>query len=272
MSLRAEIHDALDEVTPPAPNLEVRVTELFLSHAPDTKVVLNRGGRARWTKPYRGVVTLVAAALVVLLIGGLILSGRIWRDALTQPPRISLAQLKSLESRPLQLPVVLPGATCPTSLLTDVSAHGSEAFVFGVGPVYVTPLQSSAATTNWGTWAVLSLVVDTTRTSGPILIRGKDLPSNAMVVFARTPLNANDQPGDGIPTGRVMVLAGEKEQAYPELVIDTSRVYGGTRKGDWPIYKGYMGYPKAAAGCLGFQIDGTYSDGTNFTESVIVRA
>jgi hypothetical protein len=33
---------------------------------------------------------------------------------------------------------------------------------------------------------------------------------------------------------------------------------------------GYMGYPKKATGCLGFQIDGTNIDGTNFTEWVVV--
>lgn len=267
MSLRAEIHDALDEVTPPAPHLEMRVAGLVLDHARDKKVVLRHGGRPRGTVPLRGLVTLVAAALVVVLIGGLVLSGRIWRDLHTQPQTINQAELKNLESRPLQLPVVLPGATCPTSTITDVSAHSGESFVFGVGPVYSTPTASSSERTSWGIWTALGLVVDT-KASGPILIRAQDLQTGETVVFARIPLHAIDDPGDGIPSGRVLgsqVLTGETEQFYPELVIDTSRAWPGTKKGDWPIYKGYMGYPNAATGCLGFQFDGP-----KFTEQVVV--
>ena len=275
MSLRAEINDALDEVTPPAPQLEFWVKGLLDDNARNKKVVARRVGRAQWPRSLRGVVTLVAAALVVVLMGGLILSGRIWRDLHTPPQTINQAELHNLESRPVQqLPVVLPGAMCPTSPLTDTSAHG-EARVFGVGPVYATPFQSRAATTNWGTWTVLSLMVDTTKASRLILIRGMDLGTNAMVVFTRAPFHAIDQAGDAIPTGRVMGnqdVGGAREQLYSEQVIVTSRAYPGTKGGDWPIFKGYMGYPKGAMGCIGFQIDGTNIDGTNFTELVIVSA
>ena len=273
MSLRAEIHDALNEVTPPAPHLEVRVTGLLLEHVKDKRVVLRRGGRVRWTNRYGGVVTLVAAALVVVLIGGLILGGRLLREMNAPAHTINQTELKGLEVRPLQFPVVKPGATCPISPLSDTSAHSAEAFVFGTGPVYATPLQSTWSTTIWGTWTVLSLMVDTTNASGLILIRGTDLQTNAMVVFTRTPFHAVDEPGDGIATGRAIesqVVEGEKEQLYPELVIDTSRVYVGTKKGDWPIYKAFMGYPKTATGCLGFQVDGVYTDGITFTELLVI--
>jgi hypothetical protein len=279
MSLRTDIHDALEEVTPLAPHLEATVSGLILHYPRDEKVVLHRGGGGRWTRSFRGAVTLVAAALVVVLIGGLILGGRVWRDLHTPPQpinRINQVQLRTLESRPLQFPVVLPGDPCPTSPTTDVSAHSGESFVFGAGPVYVTPLGSPAARTDWGTWTALGLVVDT-NASGPILIRARDLETGVMVVFARYPLHAIDDPGDGIPTGRAIgtqVVEGETEQFYPELVIDTSRAYhyAVTNRSDWPIYKGYMGYPKSATGCLGFQVDGVLDDGTTFTELVVVSA
>jgi hypothetical protein len=272
MSLRAEIHDAFDEGMPPALDLEFRVTRLLLEPARGEKVVLRRDSRARWAKPFRSVVTLVAAALVVVLIGSLIVGVRIWRDLQNQPQtisRINQVELKSLESRALRFPVVQPGDTCPASPSTDVSAHTPIAYVFGVGPVYTAPLASSSSRTDWGTWTELALVVDT-KVSGPILIRGQDLQTSDKIVFARYPLHAIDDPGDGIPAGRVIgnqVVEGENEQLYPELVIDTSRHWVGTKNGNWPIYKSFMGYPQAAKGCLGFQIDGL-----NFTEWVIVSA
>lgn len=272
MSLRAEIHDALDEVTPAAPHLEALISGLLLDPTADRKVVRRRGRDVRWTRSFRGVVTLVAAALVVVLIGGLILGGHIWRDLHAQPQpinRINQVELRNLEARALNIPLVQPGDACPISASTDVSGHSPDAYVFGAGPVYLTPTASSSARTDWGTWTPLGLVVDTSA-SGPILIRARDLQTGQMVVFAQYPLHAIDDPGDGIPAGRVLgsqVVEGEAEQLYPELVVDTSRAWIGTKKGDWPIYKGYMGYPKGATGCLGFQIDGA-----TFTELVIVSA
>jgi hypothetical protein len=275
MSLRTEIHDALDEVSPRAPHLELKVTELLLDHARDKKVVLRRDDRARWSKRFRGVVTLVAAALVVVLIGGLILEGRLLRDMNAPATTISQAELKRLETRSVQFPVVKPGDPCPISPLTDTSDHGPIPLVYGLGPVYATPLTFDLTRTSWGTWLILSLEVDTTKATGLILIRARDLQTSTMVVFARYPFNAVGEAGDGIATGRVIgseVVHNEKVQLYPELVIDTSRTYAGTMKGDWPIYKSYMGSPKTATGCIGFQVDGVQSDGTNFTELFVVNA
>jgi hypothetical protein len=275
MSMRAEIHDALDEALPPAPDLEFRVTRLLIDRAQGAKDVVRRPGRTRWTMPLRGVGGLVAAALVVLLIGGLIVGGHVWLEQRTQPQtinHINVAELKKLESRPLlKLPVIQPGS-CPTSPVTDVSAHSADGFVFGAGPVYLTPTASSSGTTDWGTWTPLGLVVDT-KVAGPILIRARDLETGETVLFARYPLHAIDDPGDGIPAGKMLgnqILEGENEQTYAELVIDTSRRWVGTNTGTCPINMVNMVYPKKATGCLGFQIDGTNIDGTNFTEWVVV--
>src|ERR1700674_4826636 len=107
MSLRAEIHDALDEVTPPAPHLELRVTGL-LDQVQDKKVLLPRGGRDRWTRRFRGVVALVAADLVVVLIGGLMMEGLLLRDMNAPPQTLTLAELSRMETRPPQFPAVKP--------------------------------------------------------------------------------------------------------------------------------------------------------------------
>jgi len=264
MSLRAEIRAAIDDVTPPAPALQQKVVAYVMAGERDRVVRLHRP-RNRWTRSFRGPMTLVAAALLVVLIGGLVLGGRLLRDMNAPPQGINQAQLKSLESRPVHLPTVQPGAECPTSPLTDLSAHGPQAFLLGEGPVYSTRLAYRNETTNWGTWYVLSLTVDTTTASGPILIRGEDLQTHAQVLFARAPLS----PGYGFPAGTVVrtdVLGGVTTQLYPEAVLDLTRPYEGTKKGDWPVYKSTMGYPKAATGCIGLQVDGA-----GFTEHLVIN-
>ena len=264
MSLRTEIRAAIDDVTPPAPRLQQEVEAFVLADNRD-RVVRPRRSSTWRARSFRGPMSLVAAALLVVLIGGLVVGGRLLRDMSAPPQTINRAELKILESRSVQLPTVQPGAECPTSPLTDVSAHGPQALLLGEGPVYSTRLGYRSASTNWGTWYALALTVDTTRASGPILIRGEDLQTHAQVLFARGPLG----PGYGIPAGSVVrtdVLAGETAQLYPEAVLDLTRPYEGTRKGDWPIYKSPMGYPKAATGCIGLQVDGS-----NFTEVLVIN-
>jgi hypothetical protein len=273
MSLRAEINEALDEVSPEAPQLEAQVARLLLAQMPDKRVAARRDARTRWTRGFRGVITLVAAALVVVLIGGLILAGQLLRGMNAPPPGINQAALKQLEARPLQLPVVKPGDACNVSPLTDVSAHGPEALLFGQGPVYFSSLGYFSFTTDWGTWMALSSTVDTTTASGLVLIRAQDLQTRIPVVFVRYPFSPVGEPGDGIATGTVLgseVVNGQTVQLHPQVVIDTSRMYAGTRNGNWPIYKSYMGIPKTATGCLGFQVDGVHTDGTTFTELIVV--
>jgi hypothetical protein len=274
VSLRAEIHDALDEVSPAAPHLELRVTRLILEQGREPRVVTRRAGRTVWTRRFRGAGALVAAALLLVLIGGLILEGRMLRDMSIPPPAINQAQLKKLETRSLQFPVVKAGDPCPVSPLTDVSAHGGIPLAFGTGPVYSTPLLIDTSTI-WGTWMSLSLEVDNTMVSGLVLVRAKDLQTGESVVFARYPFSQVGDPGRGIAAGPVLgsqVVQQETVQLHPAVVIDTSRVYAGTRKGDWPIYKSSMGVPKAATGCLGLQVDGVLIDGTTFTELVVLNA
>src|SRR5438132_1464388 len=100
--------------------------------------------------------------------------------------------------------------------------------------------------------------------------RAADLHTGQRLAFAQIPFAAPGQAGDGIPTGKAVgtdVIQGTAEQLYPELVLDTSRPYAGTKKGDWPVFKGLVGYPGSATGCFGFQIDGSH-----FTEVVVVTA
>jgi hypothetical protein len=112
-------------------------------------------------------------------------------------------------------------------------------------------------------------MVDTTSASGLILVRATDLQTHEKVVFAWHPNHANGVAGDGIPTGSVVgtdVVQGVTKQLNSELILDLSRPYPSTKPGDWPIFKSFMGYPKTATGCIGFQLDGT-----NFSELIVVN-
>lgn len=268
MSLRNEIRAALDDVTPPAPALQHKV-EAFVHAGDRDRVVRLDRPRGRWTRSFRGPMSLVAAVLLVALIGGLVVGGRLLRDLNAPPEGINQAELKRLESKPLQVfPTVRPGDPCPTSPLTDVSAHGPEAMLFGAGPVYSTQFGYRSETTNWGSWNVWSAMVDTTSASGPVLVRAIDLQTHERVVFAWYPFVATGDAGDGIPTGTVVgsdVVQGVNVTFYSEVVLDLSRPYPLTRAGDWPVFKTFMGYSKAATGCIGFQLDGT-----TFTELIVV--
>jgi hypothetical protein len=268
VSLRAEIHAAFDEIAPSMHGLPERVVQAALTEAP------GRRAKARWVFRMRPSVALVAALVLIALVVGTLIGGTLLRDwrnwSNAHPPQINQNELKRLESETLQLPVVLPGDSCPTSPLTNVSGHGGESFMFGKGPVYSSPLGFNATTTDLDTWGSFDLMVDTTKTSGLVLIRAKDLQTKDAVVFVRFPYSAASAAGNGIPTGGKLgteVILGESEQVYAEEVLDTSRPYPGTKKGEWPIFKSFMGYPKTATGCIGFQIDGDH-----FTEVVVVSA
>jgi hypothetical protein len=266
MSLRTDFHLAFDEIAPSTGGLAERVVQTTAAEAP------SRRRNERWMVRWRAPLGLVAALLLLALAVSALLSGSLladWRKWSTgHSPQINQSELKSLEARPLLFPVVSPAESCPVSPLSNLSAHTSEAFMFGGGPVYVSALGYNSTTTNWGRWGSFDLIADPTNTSGLILIRAEDLQTGGSVVFAEFPYAAAGGAGNGIPTGRVVgsdVMLGLTEQMYPEQVLDTARPYPFTKKGEWPIFKNYMGIPKDAKGCIGFQIDGK-----NFTEWVVV--
>src|SRR5207245_8953451 len=97
MSLRAEIHDAIDEVTPPAPMLASRVGAYVLAE----DRVVRRPRLGTWMRPLRGMAGVLAAALVVVLVAGRVVGGRGGRDGnrtVTRPMPINATQLKPLNA------------------------------------------------------------------------------------------------------------------------------------------------------------------------------
>src|SRR2546421_8055981 len=115
MSLRAELRAAIDDVTPPAPGLIYKVAA-SLEVADGHGTVLLR--RRSFPRPAscKGMASLVAAALVVVFMAGLVVWGRLWRGSYN--PRgykhpLKQLQLKKIEAPPPQPPPVAARAQWP---------------------------------------------------------------------------------------------------------------------------------------------------------------
>src|SRR3977135_1512341 len=77
MSLRTDIHDAIDEVATSAPMLARQVEAFVLTEAEQRGKSSN--GR-RWTMRWGAGAAMVAAILVVVLVGTILVGGFRWRQ------------------------------------------------------------------------------------------------------------------------------------------------------------------------------------------------
>ena len=134
MTLRSQIHSAIDDVAPPAPALAHDAVAFAIADGKARRREPIRRHSA-WALGMRRAGSLVAAALVIVMLVTLAVGGRLWRDWNTQQQNAARqAHVAQLRERPLNLPTVEPGAACPGSLLgTDDQGHYGG---YGSGPVY----------------------------------------------------------------------------------------------------------------------------------------
>lgn len=256
MGLRTEIRAALDDVIPPDPMLEREVIAYVLAEGRDRRMFGQRVRRSAWKFRFQGAAAVFAAALVLVLIAGLILGGRYLRDRNSAPaPAINQGELKKLEARPLApLPAMPSDGVCPVGPLGD-NFNGGPAVGSGV-------VRSAGAPTfyrsTWGTWNALWFVVDPTA-RGLFLVRARDLRSGQTVYFAGNLSGVEDANiGRAILTGKTEGhdrVNGQDVPLRPELVINASAPsdFEGPAKG--PAWGAYVGVPKSGVGCVVFQID-----------------
>lgn len=257
MSLRAEIADALDEVITPAPMLERTVTAFVLADDRDRKVLKIRPRRSQWN--FRRMSVAVAALLVVALVGGLILGGRLFRDLHNSPtPAINQSELHKLEARPLlPLAAMPPDGACPAGPVAQnymgglATGDGAVRLILGVPSTY----QSS-----WGTWEETYFLVSPSTKKGLFLVRARDLKSGETVYFARNLSGLADaQFGNAIWAGTIAghdQVNGQRADRYTELVIDASATSDFAKTPNKPpMWGAYVGYSRASAGCISFQVD-----------------
>ena len=268
MSLRAEIIQALDDVVTPAPTLERTVTAYVFAGRRDRRVLTIGRRRGPWTRNLRGSAALAAALLVVALIAGLILGGRILRDFHSTPaPAFNQGELKKLESSPLlALPVMPSDGSCPSGPVAD-DLMGHPATAIGNGQLRsILGFGNGTYQTNWGTWSETYFLVSP-KTKGLFLVRARDLQSGQTAFFAGNLSGVESaQFGRAFPLGKVAGndrVNGQNAPLHPELVINASAPSDFANTPDKPpMWGAYVGFPKAAGGCIVFQVDYGHSPET----------
>jgi len=248
VSLRTQIHSAFDEVAPPTSGLPERVVQTVLTEN------AGRKRRERLMLRLRVPLALVAMFMLVALVVGVLIGGRLmqdWNAFHNSAPAggVSQSVLADLEARPITLPTLKAGDTCPTSARSGQPNPGENLFDYGTGPVYANG--GPETQTSWGYYFDVTWVTDANLT-GPVLVRGRDLMSNRILVFVGA---YSAGAVVGTDTG-----AASPQVQRAELVLDPkhphSRVTGGY--GYFPVRQGVA---SGWVGCYGFQIDGpTFSE------------
>jgi hypothetical protein len=272
MSLRADIHAALDEVSPSAPSLAGQLDAFIRDQGKDRRAWSPRPG---WPARLRGATSMIAALLVIVLVAGVVVGGRVWHDWNAYQAQLAMqADLAKLEAKPLlALTTIKPGAECPAGPLVDVPQDTPGSIVaFGSGPLYA-EWGKKYAITSWGTWTATYFYI-APRASGPMLVRARDLVTGQRVAFALAPELVNTPIdrvtfGDGMPTGDMIVrqdtVLERTIQGHSELFIGPALFAVARKKGDFLGGYIFMGYPKGTSGCVSYQVDGP-----NFTEVLVI--
>ncbi|HEY0829593.1 MAG TPA: hypothetical protein VGE99_00535 [Candidatus Dormibacteraeota bacterium] len=271
MSLRTDIQDAIDRVTPPAPGLEHQVRALLAADGRDRRVSLH-ARRSVWRSGFRSSGALVAAGLVVALMAGIVIGGRMARDAGNGQPSqagsINQADLHGLESKPLLLPVLRPGEVCP---YTNNHSNYLGTPVDANGPVYMLWV-GNPGTSGQGDWIEAELPYTASR-GGPVLIRGRDLHTNQPLLFTQFPFgpSAVIAAGPVLGTDRVDL---KTMQLHPEAVLlDPWHRQPVDRNGTMPLPI-VMFSMAVSTLCWGLQFDGpgfseTYVNGWDSAQEKI---
>lgn len=255
MTLRAEIRTAINAVAPPAPELRSRALAFVQDERQQRGTASSALGRTR--RPFitglGHAAAIAAVVIVVLLIVALLAGGQILQDwkrfNTPQPVGINHAVVDELRDRPLAFPVLKASDQCPVSATKLIDYGGGNYTDYGAGPVYA--VGAGPNFTKWGSYFDILYVTDPELT-GPVLIRGRDLRTNELVVFV-------GPYASGAVVGTDMV-DGKPAQQRADAVFDAGNhehsnllVSGPTRWGIFPVRQGVAA---DFSHCVGIQFDG----------------
>jgi hypothetical protein len=248
VSLRKEVHSAIDGIAPSTFGMPERVVQTVLHDA-------KRRRKGKLMLRVRAPLSLVAVLLLIALVAAVLVSGRVVHDwnlfHREVPAGPGHAALATLEARPILLPKLTPSDSCPDGPVT--------AGVYGNGPYYGDPSLGPPTPrhTAWGRYWDLVGLTDRS-VSGLLLVRAVDVKTHQPYVFvgqyAAGPIVGTDG------------LSGQTVQQRSELVLDTAHQPRSTSNGKtrWPFT---VGVPNGNSGCYGWQIDGD-----SFTETFVFDA
>jgi hypothetical protein len=249
MTLRHDIHSAIDEIAPPTPAL---ARQVFASLAPAGKSArppAQRGSRNPWLTGLGRTGSLVAAILVVLLIVTVVVGVRVWRDRdALNPVPADQRELARLQARPLILPSVLPGAECPANFQASTVYYydGHSVTPQPGGPMALAG-QGLQAISKWGDYYDPTYSIERKVNKGLVLIRIRDLRTGQVGVFVG-PSAAGDVVGTDTVDGKVV-------DQYAYAVLDLSHPPADANK-DFASWTVRQGWAAGWSGCVGFQLDG----------------
>jgi hypothetical protein len=170
----------------------------------------------------------------------------------TPSPTVDQGKVAQLEAKPLTLPVVAPGGTCPNTSLSNIDYGAGPTAAYGNGPVY--GIGGPASHTTWGDYFDVSYFADPQFT-GIVLVRIRDLESASVGVFVG-PYAAGGVVGTD-------TIAGKAVQQHAELVLDASHPASTSGANKWGIWHIRQGLATGSSSCFGIQVDGA-----GFTEVV----
>lgn len=239
MSLRRDIHQAFDGIAPSTFGMPERMVQAVLNEN------AHRRRKGRFMLRLRAPMSLVAVFMVVALIAAALIGGRLLRDwnSFIHGAPAGRSVIAALEARPVTLPVLSADATCPST-----STPVGVPFQFGSGPVYANG--GEQFTSDWGYYYDVLWYTPNAMT-GPVLVRGRDIRSDRIVVFV-------DRFSAGPIVGTDVVSLRPSKQ-HSEVVLDAANpqgIYG--LFGEFHVRQGIA---KGFTGCVGFQVDGaTFSE------------
>ena len=238
MSLRRDMHSAFDEIAPSTAGISERVVQTVLVENS------SRQKRERMMFRLRGPMSLVAVFVVIAMVVGVLIAGRMiqdWNAHHSAAPAggINQATLAALEARPVTLAALQPSEPCPDGP-TDSSGN------YGTGPVHGIP-GGGQTNSAWGTYWDLRLGMDSTLT-GLVLVRAWDLRTNRPFVFV-----GQYSAGPGVGTDS---LSGKTVDQHPYLLVDMAHAPGKPDADRQIIWNFTAGAPRGNSGCFGWQFDG----------------
>ena len=230
------------------PGLERRVLDHVLARRVPTTAARVRATAYRVSSQ---TLKLVAGALVLALLVSLVVVGRLARLE-ANPPAGALtsteqAELAALEARPLHLPALPAGASCPTTntKITPYRGNIPEPAWGSRGPVYVVH-GVSKFTANYFV-NDNTIVLDRT-VSGLVLIRGGSTDGRYTAGFA-------GQYASG-PVVDTEHIDGRTVQLHSEVILPSSRAPRDLRAAPgWKLFPVEFAMNLMAAGCGAYQLD-----------------